>query len=328
MSKISQLSEIRKKLNNFLPNLDEEDLEGILVDLAELKSYFIAESNQKNLKEIWCLEKIIAIQKKYLLAFYKLKSKEYYAAWCFLEEIEIYLNQLFRHLNSEDELFPLVTFIEKHSRQYQTLFPYFFFSPEFTIKDKTCSVCHKKNSIRHPCEHKNGEIYDGEMCYQIWERIEFGLQSIVEFPVQKFSVLFYQNPETGEMDDYYDYGILEYFMDYLQSPFHSWGIRNTTISYPHSNYLHLEPDDYCPCGLGKKYRHCCLSEPSVIQPYYEFALSVPSSEGIEVIKYPKLSREKKVRALVSVKGHTVIIALSDYPIQTAKGDFVQIKITL
>jgi hypothetical protein len=69
MSKLSQLSEIRSELNNFFLSLDEEGLEGILVRLAELKSYFIAENNQKNLKEIWCFEKIIALKKYiYLLS--------------------------------------------------------------------------------------------------------------------------------------------------------------------------------------------------------------------------------------------------------------------
>jgi hypothetical protein len=208
------------------------------------------------------------------------------------------------------------------------LFPYLFTSPELTIKDKICSICHKKNSIRHPCEHKNGEIYNGEMCYQIWEGIELISVSIVKSPVQKFSVLFYQNPETGEMDDYYDYGLLEYFleyfMDYLQSPFHSWEIRTTTIRHPHSNYLHLEPDNYCPCDSGKKYRHCCLSEPGILQPYYEFTLSVPPPEDIQTIKYPKFTSEEKVRASVPVGN--ILIALFDYPIQTAKGDFVQLKL--
>jgi hypothetical protein len=326
MNKVNQLSEIRKELNNFLPNLDEEELESILARLAELKSYFIAENNQKNLKEIWCLEKIIAIQKIYLLAFYKLKSREYYEAWCLLEEIEICLNQLFRHLNKENELFPLVAFIKQHSLQYQSLFPYSLFaSPEFTIKDKICSICHKKNSIRHPCGHKNGEIYDGEMCYQIWGGIEFVLLAIVKFPVQKFSVFFLSDPETEEMVDHYDYTLLEYLMDCLHSPFHFWGIHNTTIRHPHSRYLHIKPDDYCPCDSGKKYNHCCLLEPGVLQPHCKFILSVPAPKDIEVIRYPKLTSEKKVKASVPVKNQ-VLASLSDYLVQTAKGDFVQIRL--
>ncbi|MEG4420199.1 SEC-C domain-containing protein [Microcoleus sp. LAD1_D5] len=326
MNKLNQLSEIRKVLNNFLFSLNEVELEGILIRLAELKSYFIAENNQKSLKEIWCLEKIIAIKKKYVLAFSKLKSREYYEAWCLLEEIEIYLSQLFRHLKEEDELFFLIVFIEQHSLQYQSLFPYSLFaSPEFTVKDKICSICHKKNSIRHSCGHKNGEIYDGKMCYQIWEGIEFVLLAIVEFPVQKFSVFFLSDPNTGETVDHYDYGLLEYLMDCLQSPFHFWGIHNTTISHPHSNYLHIEPDDYCPCGSGKKYNHCCLLEAGVLQPHCELGLSVPPPKDIEKIKYPKLISEKKVKASAPAKNHT-LLALSDYLVQTAKGDFVQIKL--
>ena len=327
MSKLNQLSEIRKKLNNFLPNLDEEELESILVKLAELKSYFIAEDNQEKLKEIWCLEKIIAIKKIYLLAFYKLKSKEYYEAWCSLEQIEIYLSQLFRHLNTDDELFPRVAFIKQHILQYQSLFPYKLFgSPEFTIKDKICSVCHKKNSIRHPCGHKNGEIYDGEICYQIWEGIEFVLLALVEFPVQKFCVAFSSDPETEKKIDHYDYRILEYLMNCLQSPFDYWEVHKTTIRHPHSNYLHLKPDDYCPCNSGKKYSHCCLSEAGVFQPHCEFGFFVSPPEDIEVVKYLKPIPKKEVKELVPLTVNTAITKLSGYVVQTAKGDFVKINV--
>jgi hypothetical protein len=243
-----------------------------------------------------------------------------------LEEIEIYLSQLFRHLNTEDKLFSIVAFIEQHSLQYQSLFPYSHFaSPEFTIKDRICSICHKKHSIRHLCEHKNGEIYNGEMCYQIWEGIEFVALAVVESPVQKFSVFFSSDSETKEMVDHYDYGLLEYLMDCLESPFHSWGIHNTKIRHPHSNYLHVEPNDYCPCDSGKKYNHCCLSEPGVLRPHCEFALSVPPPKYIEAVKYPKPNPEKKVKAPVAPTMHTVIAQLSDYLVQTAKGDFVKIN---
>jgi hypothetical protein len=327
MNKLNQLSEIRRELSNFAPNLDEEELENILLRLAKLKNYFIAENDQKNLKEIWCFEKIVAIQKIYLLAFYKLKSREYYEAWCFLGEIEIYLNQLFRHLNTEDYLFPVVDFIKYHSLQYQSLFPYIYFSsPEFIIKNKICSICHKKNSIRHSCRHKNGEIYDGEMCYQIWDGIKLVLVAIVKFPVQKFGVFFYSDYETRKKVDHYDYSLLEYLMSGLQSPFHSWEVYNTTIRHPHSKYLHIEPDDYCPCKSGKKYNHCCLAEPGVLGPHYQFVLSVPAPKEIEVINYSKPTPVKNVKASVPSTDHLIMTQLSGYLVQTAKGDFVKIKL--
>lgn len=328
MNKLSQLSEVRSELNNFFSKLHEEDRGGTLAaKLAELKSSFVAENNQTILKEIWCLEKIIAIQKTYLLTFYKLKLKQYYEAWCSLENIEIYLSQLFRHLNTEDELFPKVAFIKQHTLQYQSLFPYRrFISPEFTVKFKTCSICNKNISIRHACGHKNGEIYNGEMCYQIWDGIEYLLLAIVKSPVQKFCVIFFDNPETGERVDYYDYSHLEYLMSYLHSPFHFWEIHWTTIRYPHSDYLHIKPNDYCPCESGKKYNYCCLSEPGVLRPWAQIALRVPPLKHMEIVKYPNRTSEKKVKASVQATFDVVFAQVSDYLVETATGDFVQIKL--
>ena len=327
MNKLSQLNEIRNELNNFLPRFDEQEIEVILLRLAELKCLFIAENEQKTLREIWCLEKIIAIQKIYLLTFNQLKLSQYYDAWCSLENIEIFLSQLFMHLSTEDELFPLVAFIEQHSLQYQSLFPYrTFISPEFTVKAKTCSICNKTSSIRHPCGHKNGEIYDGEMCYQIWDGIEYILFALVKSPVQKFCVAFLFDSETEERVDQYDYSLLEYLMSCLQSPFHFWGINWTTIRHPHTNYLHLEPDDYCPCESGKKYSHCCLSEPGVLRPHCLFSLSVPPPKEIEVVKYPKPTPEQKVKLSVPLQITMFFAKISDYLVQTAKGDFVKIKL--
>lgn len=328
MSKFSQLSEIRNELkNDLLPSLDGQELEIVLVKLTELKSYFVAENDQKTLKEIWCLEKIIAINKIYLLAFNQLKSRQYYEAWCSLENIEIALSQLSRHFNTEDEFFFLVAFIGQHSLQYQSLFPYStFVSPEFTVKAKTCSICNKTSSIRHPCGHKNGEIYDGEMCYQIWDGIEYVLFALVKSPVQKFGVTFLSDPETEEKVDHYDYSLLEYLMSCLQSPFHSWGISWTKIRHPHSNYLHLSPSDDCPCESGEKYSHCCLSKPGVLRPHCQFALSVPPPKEVEVVKYPEPTSGKKVKTSVPAKVYMLIAKLSDYLVQTPKGDFVKIKL--
>jgi SEC-C motif len=329
MSESNQLVKVRDDLKGSILALDKQELENFLIKLAELKIYFIAENRQETLKEIWCLEKIIAIQKLYLLAFSQLKLTKYYEAWCSFENIEIALNQLFRHFDTEDEFFPLISFIEQHSLQYQSLFPYSaFVSPEFTVKSKVCSVCNKVSSIRNPCGHKNGEIYDGEMCYQIWSGIDYVLFAIVKSPVQKFCVTFLSDPETEEKVDHYDYNLLEYLIACLESPFHSWSINWTTIRYPHSNYTHLKPGNDCPCESGKKYSHCCFPGSGVLRPHCLFDLSVPPPKDIEVVRYPSTTPEKKVKTTVPAKIYMSIAKISEDLIQTVQGDFVRIKLQI
>ncbi|MEM6254366.1 MAG: hypothetical protein AAF821_15725 [Cyanobacteria bacterium P01_D01_bin.156] len=326
-AEIKKLVEIRNDIRDLLPSFDEKVLNERLAILANLKKYFISQDIQEASKEIWCLEKIIAIQKMYVFAFNQLKLEKYYEAWCCFENIEIALSQLFRHLDEKDDFFPLVSFIKQHSFRYQSLFPYkTFISPEFTVKSRTCSVCNKNSSIRHPCEHKNGEIYDGEMCYQIWSGIEYVLLALVNSPVQKFCVTFLTDSETEEKIDQYNYSILEYLMSCLQSPFHSWDVHWTKIRHPHSNYSHLDTDDDCPCESGESYRNCCLQKSGVLRPHCQFNLSVPPPESIAAVRYPKSTSKKKVEVSGPTKFHTSIAKISEYLVQTAKGDFVKIQL--
>jgi hypothetical protein len=164
------------------------------------------------------------------------------------------------------------------------------------------------------------------MCYQIWGGIEYVLFAVVKSPVQKFSVIFLSDPETGENVDHYDYKLLEYLIACLQSPFHSWSINWTTMRHPHSNYMHLTPDDTCPCESGEKYSNCCLSEPGVLRPHCQFDLSVPPPKEIEIVRYPVGNSKKKTKASVPAKVYMPIVKFSEYLIQTAQGDFVKIDL--
>lgn len=76
---------------------DQNELDNIGTALSTLKQARVDAGNQDKAKEIWCLEEILSIQQSYLQSFRKMKSGEYYDAWCTLERAEISLGFLDHH---------------------------------------------------------------------------------------------------------------------------------------------------------------------------------------------------------------------------------------
>jgi len=163
------------------------------------------------------------------------------------------------------------------------LFPYkLFFSPEIIEHEKKCNICGKIISIRNPCGHEVGEIYNGEMCIRIVTKAEFISISLVESPLQKYSVPFMTDPKTGKTVDHYDYSLLENLLKILKSPFDEWDYKKTTKMYPHSKFKHIGRNENCPCGSGKKYKQCCLKREGVTLPHYEFHLPESLLKGRKI----------------------------------------------
>ena len=260
-----------------------EEAKAQVVDtLAQIKRQAVARGDQEEAKRIWCYEKILQIQSSYLSSFYDMKAGNYYGAWCSLERVEIALHFLERHFSSEsdDDQYRL-RFIEEHSRQFQSLFPYgLFMSPAFLETEKKCSICGHPISIRNPCGHQVGEIYDGEMCCREVTKAEVLEISLVTNPVQKYSVPFLVDPKTGKQKDHYDYTFVQYVVSGLWRPFDAWDMRRTEARHPHSRYAHVGRNDDCPCGSGGKYKDCCLRESGVLRPHLDIRFTVPPPEDL------------------------------------------------
>ena len=134
-------------------NYTSRDSEPIKLFLAELKSQAVKANDQQTAKTIWCIEKILSIQDKFITAFFQLKAQQFYEAWCSLEQADLSLHFLARHYQDETGEFHL-PFIIKHIKQYISIFPYkVFMSPEILEIEKTCNICNHIISIRNPCGH-------------------------------------------------------------------------------------------------------------------------------------------------------------------------------
>jgi hypothetical protein len=262
--------EIRSYLKAVAKRPSEPTIDAVRADLAAMKRDVLARGDRAHAKRIWCLEQTLRIQEHYLHAFSLLKAGEYYKAWCELEQTELKLANLERHETASWPAFRL-DFIQEYTAKWQALFPYkMFFSPEFLQTEKLCSVCNQPVLPQSFCGHRVGEIYDGEMCYRTVTKLEVLGVSMVDKPVQKYSVLFLRNEKEGTTRDQYHYELVEYPIKALRAPFDAWDVERTTRRQPHARFVHVGRNDPCPCDSGKKYKKCCLNETGVLRPHYEY----------------------------------------------------------
>lgn len=271
--KNNEIEERLSRLSNQSYSVDEFEAR-----LKSIKSERINDNDQQGAKQIWIYESIIEIHKLHVNAFNLLKAKKYYDAWCQLERIEITLSFLKKHFQFGKSQYHL-WYIEKCVKNLQVIYPYrIFASSEILKKKETCSVCSMETSVRNPCGHIVGEIYNGEMCYRnVIEADILGI-SIVENPGNKYSVAFLKDDKTNETIDQYNYETIDYLFELIESPYESWDLEVSQREVKKEDYGNAERNDLCPCNSGKKFKKCCLSKIGEKYPHYEFILKNPSNK--------------------------------------------------
>ncbi|MEM9216050.1 MAG: SEC-C domain-containing protein [Cyanobacteria bacterium P01_F01_bin.150] len=260
-----------------------ENMERLLV---ELKRDALHAEDQKLAAHIWCLQEAVAVHNSYFSAFSLLKKGAFYDAWCELENTEkglwaikapqSYLPDYWEEFWNYGQY----GFIEEHVPKWQALFPYrLFCSPGMTYK-QYCSVCDVEINPRKPCDHKDGEIYNGEMRARVVRDIRYNHIALVKNPANKFAFLFLSDPETGEKVDHYDYSLAKGLISVLDHPFQRWDYDIQTLErdYAYFKGRGFKENDLCPCGSKRKYSDCCILS-TVSVPHYQFSYAAPSQEG-------------------------------------------------
>ena len=220
--------------------------------------------------ELWVINEIYLIQNNYIKAFNFLKSKDYYKAWCKLEDCEISLHYLLNNFTVDKKDKYRIKFIKNIVRNWQGVFPYKIFgSPEILDKVVECSICGRVRKPRNMCSHRPGYIYHGQLCLGKVTDMEFLGLSFVENPVQKYSVFFPTNEETGEQEDRLDYSLVNFLIDRLSSPLDSWSYAKTVKRYTNSQLADYSFDKPCPCKSKKKHIECCYLKGFVDVPHIE-----------------------------------------------------------
>lgn len=279
------LEDIKTVLRNIELNYFNRDVELIHNSLVALKIDAVERNNQELAKEIWCFQQILEVQQKYLEAFNSMKMEGYYKAWTLLEQAELALYFLKAHFLDINQY--KLKFIETQIERFQSLYPYkVFFSTEILELEKKCSICKQVISIRKSCGHKVGEIYNGEQCLREVTNMKLLGIAIVESPVNKYSVPFIADPVESGKEDHYNYSVVRYLIEGLDSPFNGWSYEMSKRRHEHLGYLKTERNELCPCKSGKKYKKCCLIEAEKLRPHYTFHFSeTPKHKDIKNIVY-------------------------------------------
>ena len=278
------LNDVTSYLRNAPVNFPARESKPYKSALGVLKEQAVENGDQELAKSIWCYEQVLKIQDYYISAYFQMKASEFYNAWCLLARVELTIHFLSRHFNDDDEYY--ISFIEEHTQQYQSLFPYkVFISPEILENEKICSICSKVVTPFNICEHKVGEIYDGCMCSRIVTKAELLGTAFVENPVQKYSVPFMSSPDGKQEKDHYNYACVEYLITRVNSPFNAWKVEHTMTRIPHSRYSHIGRNEPCPCESGKKYKQCCLLHKGVLRPHEEFLFEVLPPQHLLATEY-------------------------------------------
>lgn len=240
------------------------NFDGTVKFLQQAKDEYKQAGDEDNANWSWAGIQLVEIFKKYRETFHLLKTGEYYKAWCLLEQIEIENKFLVDNFPSFSILTKNIIIIVK---QLQGLYPYkWFFSTVLLIKERKCSICNKKRSLRSNCEHIKGTVYHGELCADKITDCQLLSVDLVNNPEHKYAVPF-TTSDKGEKIDHYDYKLLIYLMSIWHDPFELWYYDVKTDYLSHNNFSNLSDDSLCPCSSGKLYKNCCKNDDKGIKHY-------------------------------------------------------------
>ena len=237
------------------------DFDATIKEVDELRLGYRQQGDVGKANTSWALMVILRIHRDFRKVHTMLLEKQFYDAWCLMETIEIAVNNLLRNFPGT---LNAVKYISMMVWQLQSLYPYkVFMSTEILIKERTCSICGKKRTIRHHCGHFPGYVYNGEMCYDTIEAAAFEGVSFVFDPEHKYAVAFLSDGNGRK--DQYDYMLLEGVMKFWKDPFMIWHYTTKHIHKSPEEFPGLTDDSMCPCGSGEKYGECCKNDPEGVK---------------------------------------------------------------
>jgi hypothetical protein len=230
--------------------------------LAQAKAAALEVDDQALAGAVWCLETVLDAQDHYLNAWSAVQGDRYYSAWCSLERAELSLHWLARHFDDPTNEYA-IAYLREHIPRWQALYPYkHFLSPGFTKRAIHCGICDNRITPRSACEHRLGDLYDGEMCTRDVKDMRLLEVSIVTRPVQKYSVVWLEELK-------YNYAAVHYVASGLGAPWNRWGCRLTSKRRLDPQFAQALRNEPCPCGSGKKFKKCHVDRAYYHAPHYD-----------------------------------------------------------
>ena len=153
---------------------------------VSLKETYISNNDEENAKRCLLLESILQIQHNYLKTYKLILKNKHDSAWSCIIDIENEIELIKPYIEVDFAKYKLDIVKDKNTK-IQTLFPYtLFFSAGYTVGNYRCSICGEVITLRHRCNHKKGQIYNGRWCFWIKENItNFDHVAVVTNPKDK-----------------------------------------------------------------------------------------------------------------------------------------------
>ncbi len=256
-----------------------------------------AREDELNANICWFLKSVCEIRSRFVHSVSDIKKGHFYDAWCDLERIEIGLISLLRNpfLNTDEFEIPNLLNL---TRAWQKTYPYkLFISPELLYKTVQCGICSANITPWEQCEHEVGVVYCGICCHHVVKDVELISVSIVEDPVQKYSVLNISKDQNGQDIDIFDYDIVGFVAERIDSPFDRFQVNWTKALHPHELYSDKSIDGPCPCESGRSYLDCCRKLQGVLRPHIEVIFekqTIDNPSNVELVGYGEKSGPAKL----------------------------------
>lgn len=250
---------MKRKANKIIVHLtdDDFDYDRVLAEIDADKKKYQEIHDEENANVAWIIKHIVIAHKSFVETYSLLKLKEYYKAWCELEQIELLCNRIVKLCPGAIEA---LCYIMDTVRNIQLLYPYrLFTSTVMVVKERECSICGKKRSIRNHCGHFVGYLYNGHLCYDTIKSIDLKGIDIVFNPEHKYAVL----GADGSIE--YDFSAVENLMNWWPKPFCGWHMEPEILYLNPETFPDLADEGLCPCGSMKLYAECCKGNPKGIK---------------------------------------------------------------
>ena len=206
--------------------------------LSQLKSDAVSINDQLTAKAVWCLETIGRIQNHFETSILDISAGEFISAWNGLERCEIEIYFLDRHFTEEAGEFG-VEHVRVHTSQFQDFFPFKWgISPAYLHQEVRCTICDAEWTLRNRCNHKIGEIYNGEQCGKKICKFKILHVAIVDRPAQKYSVI------APNGNDDYRFNLVKYVADGLKSPWACWSYHKEERRKHHPLFVGIGRNDH------------------------------------------------------------------------------------
>lgn len=229
----------------------------IIQEIEQKRAEAIKAQDEETANYYWRLAVIYYIQAGYITMYHSVRNHNYQQAYNALKQTDMQLVTLGRNFDigtEEDDPFHLV-FIKSMLEEYSKLFPYeYFVCREQVIKQQKCSICGEVVKLRGGCKHVPGKVYMGELCMHEITDFEYLGMKVTMDPFDKYEVL-----DPYQSDDFkYNFGMLDGLMGSLKSPYEYWEVEIVKEKNP--EFARIGRNDPCPCGSGKKFKHCCMND--------------------------------------------------------------------